>query len=77
MDTLYLYKPAFWAHVVSSIAMLVAVILLIINYKKLIKLDGLELVKIFSILAIAIASHSQGHINLEQQYGYDPMAMFR
>jgi len=77
MDTLYLYKPAFWTHVISSIAMLVAVTLLVINYKKLIKLDGLELVKIFSILAIAIASHSQGHINLEQQYGYDPIALFR
>jgi hypothetical protein len=77
MDNIYLYKPAYWAHVISSIAMLVAVVLLVINYKKLIKLDGLELVKIFSILAIAIASHSQGHINLEQQYGYDPIALFR
>jgi hypothetical protein len=77
MDKIYLYKAGFWAHVISSIAMLIAVILLVINYKKLVKLDGLELVKIFSILAIAIGSHSQGHINLEQEYGYDPIAIFR
>ena len=68
------YKPAFYAHILSSIAMIVAIILLVINYKKLLKLDGIELVKIFSVLAIAIASHSQGHINLEKEYGYDPIS---
>jgi hypothetical protein len=41
------------------------------------KLDGLELVKIFSVLAIAIAAHSQGHINLEKEYSYDPIKFFR
>ena len=39
------------------------------------RLDGLELVKIFSILAIAIASHGQGHTTLEKEYGYDPITM--
>lgn len=73
----YLYKPAFWAHIVSSLAMLTAIILLVINYKKVLKLDGIELVKIFSILAIAIASHSQGHMDLEDKYGYDPIKFFR
>lgn len=71
----YLYKAGFWAHILSSIAMLTAIILLVINYKKVLKLDGIELVKIFSVLAIAIAAHSQGHINLEKEYGYDPVKM--
>ena len=39
------------------------------------RLDGLELVKIFSILAIAIAAHGQGHTTLEKEYGYDPITM--
>lgn len=69
----YLYKPAFYAHILSSIAMLTAIVLLVVNYKKVMKLDGLELVKIFSVLAIAIAAHSQGHINMEKEYGYDPL----
>lgn len=73
----YLYKAGFWAHILSSLAMLTAIILLVINYKKLIKLDGLELVKIFSVLAIAIGSHSQGHIELEREYNYDPIKMLR
>ncbi len=72
----YLYKAGFWAHIISSIAMLTAIILLVINYKKLLKLDGIELVKIFAILAIAIGSHSQGHMELETKYGYDPIKIF-
>jgi hypothetical protein len=73
----YLYKAGFWAHIVSSLAMLAAILLLVVNYKKLIRLDGIELVKIFSILAIAIGSHSQGHIELEREYGYNPIKLFR
>ena len=69
----YLYKPAFYAHILSSLAMIAAVVLLVINYKKVLKLDGLELVKIFSVLAIAIAAHGQGHTTLEREYGYDPV----
>ena len=56
--------------------MLTAIILLVINYKKVLKLDGIELVKIFSVLAIAIAAHGQGHTSLETEYGYDPIKFF-
>ena len=72
----YLYKPAFYAHILSSLAMITAIILLVINYKKVLKLDGVELVKIFSVLAIAIAAHGQGHTSLETEYGYDPIKFF-
>ena len=68
----YLYKPLFYAHILSSIAMLTAIILLVINYKKLLKLDVLELVKILSLIAIAVAAHGQGHTTLEKEYGFNP-----
>jgi len=68
----YLYKPLFYAHILSSIAMVAAIVLLIINYNKLLKLDVLELVKILSILAIAVAAHGQGHTTLEKEYGFNP-----
>ncbi len=73
----YLYKAGFWAHILSSIVMVTAIILLVINYKKVLKLDGIELVKIFSVLAIAISAHGQGHTTLESEYGYDPVKIFR
>lgn len=68
----FLYKPHFYAHILSSLALFVAVILLVVNYKKLFKLDGLELVKIFSILAIATASHGDGYTTLEKEFGFKP-----
>jgi hypothetical protein len=71
----FLYKPHFYAHILSTVAMLTAIVLLIVNYTKVIKLDGIELVKIFSILAIAIAAHGQGHTTLEKEYGYSPMSL--
>jgi len=69
----YYYKPAFYAHIFSSIAMLIALVLLAINYKKIITMNTIEIIKILSLIAIAIASHGQGHINLEKEYGYDPV----
>ncbi len=69
----YLKQPHFYAHIISSIVMVAAIILLVVNYKKVIKLDGLELVKIFSVLAIAISAHGQGHTTLEKEYGYNPV----
>ena len=72
MET-YFYKLAFYAHLLASICMFTAILLLISNYKKVIRLDGIELVKIFSIMAIAISSHGTSHTTLEKEYGYDPL----
>ncbi len=69
----YLFKPAFYAHVISAICMVFAIALLVINYKKVLRLDSIELIKILSLFAIAIAAHSQNHILLEKEYGYDPV----
>ena len=73
----YLYKAHFYAHLLASLALAAAVLLLAINYKKFLRLDGLEMVKILSVLAIAIAAHGQGHTTLEKEHGYDPLALFR
>ena len=69
----YWYKPAFYAHIVSSIAMVIALVLFVVNFKKLMRMDTLELIKICSLVAIAVASHAQGHVTLEKEYGYDPL----
>ena len=67
----YLFKPAYYAHVISAIFMVIAILLLVINYKKVLRLDSIELIKILSLFAIAIAAYSQNHILLEKEYGYD------
>lgn len=72
MET-YWYKPAFYAHIVSGLCIALAIALLLINYKKVLRLDAIELIKIFALFAIAIAAHGQGHSTLEKDYGYDPI----
>ncbi len=73
----FLYKPAFYAHIISAVCILAAVLIFIINYKKVIRLEIVQLIQIFSLLAISIASHGESHILLEQHYGYDPIGYLR
>jgi len=70
----YLYKPHFYAHILSTFVLLISVILLAINYKKLFKQDGLEIVKILSVLAIAIAAYGNSNTILDKEYGYNPLS---
>ena len=69
----YWYKPAFYAHILSTIAMLFALVLFVMNYQKILRMNPIELIKIASLIAIAIASHGQSHMYLEKEYGYDPV----
>lgn len=38
-------------------------------------MNWIDLVKLLALIAIAVASHGQGHINLEKEYGYDPIRL--
>lgn len=67
-------KPAFYAHVLSALSMTIAIVIFIVNYKKVLKLDTVRLIQIFALLAISIASHGESHISLEKHYGYDPIS---
>jgi hypothetical protein len=72
---IWYYKPAFYAHMLSSVCMLIAVILFIKNYKSIMRLDVAHIIQILAVLAIAIGSHAQNHMSLERDYGYDPIAL--
>ena len=67
----FLYKPAFYAHLISGICIFTAVMIFIVNYKKVINLEKIQLIQIFSFLGLAMASYGEGHILLEKHYGYD------
>jgi hypothetical protein len=71
------YKPAFYAHILSSVCMLIAIVLFIKNYKSIMRLDVPHIIQILAVLAIAIGSHAQNHMSLERDYGYDPIQMLR
>lgn len=71
-----LYSPHFYAHLLSSFALVVVLYFLIKNYKKLLKLDEIELIKMFSVLTIALAAHGDSHTTLDQKFNYNPIRYF-
>ena len=60
------YPPHFYAHIISSLSLLIAIWILISHYDKL---KYADLIQIFGVLSIAIAAHGQGHTTLEKEYG--------
>ena len=69
----YLKHPAFYAHLLSSACILIAIIILIKHYKYFLSSNKVTIANIFAVLAIAIAAHAQSHIALEKAYGYNPL----
>jgi len=62
----YFNQLYFYAHIVASLCVVLSLILLIVNYKKLFRLDGIELVRIFSVLAIAVTAYGQSHLTFNK-----------
>ena len=71
----YLYKPHFYAHILSSIAIMIAMGMLILNYRKICKMKVIELINLFAVLTIATAAYGQSYTTLEKTYGYDPISV--
>lgn len=72
MNPLPLLKPAFYTHVLSALLMLIGLVLVATNYKR-IRSDPLHMIMVLLLASIAIAIHGHGHIMLEKMYGYDPL----
>ena len=72
----YLHKPHFYAHILSSIAMVISIMILIVYYKK-IKSNYVNLIQIFAVLSIAMAAHGQSYTTLEKEYGYNPLKKYK
>lgn len=68
-----LYKPAFYAHVISAFMMLAAIFLFVLDSKRLFRSDPIHLAMLLLLASVAIALHGHGHLMLEKEYGYDPL----
>ncbi len=72
MDLVY-YAPSFYAHILSGLFLLIALILIMRNYSStLIKLDAYKMLLLVLVLSIAGGVHSISHMGLEKVYGYNP-----
>jgi len=68
-----LLKPTFYALVITGTILLLIVILIIKNYKKLIKIEIASLILTIAIIGNLIANHGNLHHILERDYNYNPL----
>lgn len=73
MNTIY-SNPSFYAHVLNGIMLFIAMILLYINYSKIVQ--PYQLVCVTLLLSIAIGIHGLSHLGQEKEYGYNPLAAY-
>jgi hypothetical protein len=73
---LYLIWPAFVSLLINGTLLLILSLIVIFNFKSLIKTDIIQLLPIVAILSVSFGMHGILHIQLEQAYNFNPLYMF-
>ena len=68
--------PSFMSLAVTGLILMFVIILLILNYKQVAKINTIELASFLCVLSIEIGSHGLLHLGLEVVYGYNPLNWF-
>jgi hypothetical protein len=69
-------SPSFYAHVVNGVLLFAAIVVVIMNYKKLASLESYKFIKLILFLSIAAGVHGLSHLGLESVYNYNPLSIF-
>jgi hypothetical protein len=70
-------NPSLYAHMLNGLLLLVSVIVIYKNYKKIIKLDYYKLLILILLISLVVGVHGLSHLGLEYIYGLSPINMFR
>lgn len=73
MSMSYIFlTPSIYAHVLNGVLLLTAVILFLLNFSKISKLEPYKLIVLSLLFSIVIGVHGISHLGLEKGYGYNP-----
>ena len=73
---LYLIWPSFVSLFINGALLFILSLIVIFNFKSLIKTDMIQLLPIVAIMSVSFGMHGILHIQLEQAYNYNPLYMF-
>lgn len=73
MSNIMYNTPSFYAHVINGIFLLIAIILLIVYFKKIKTLNSYRLIKLFLFFSLGFGVHSLTHLGMEKGYGFNPL----
>jgi len=65
-----MYTPSIITHVVSSAFILFAVLVTVVSYDKILKLDIWSIIILLLLYALVIGVHAISHLGLEKEYKY-------
>jgi len=71
-----LFIPSVYAHIINGILLLIAVIILFKNYKKISYLEPYKIIMLLLIFSICIGVHGLSHLGLEKIYNFNPLFYF-
>ena len=68
----YLIAPSLNALFVTGLLLFISMLLIITNFKQVLKHRLYEKIGILCMLSIAISSHGLIHLGVEKEYGFNP-----
>ena len=75
MKRIYLFKPSFYVHVLSSLLLLTIFVVIVKHYNRIIILDTYKLLILLLLLSITTGIHSLSHLALEKEYDFNPLTL--
>lgn len=70
---MYYKTPSFYAHALNGLFILFAVILAIVHFKELKRLQSYYMIKLFIFFSLAFGVHSLTHLGMEKGYDFNPL----
>jgi hypothetical protein len=72
MNNIYL-APSFYAYIFNGLLLMVAVIVMYINYSSIVKLEPYKIIILALLFSIGFGIHSLSHLGLEKVYNFNPL----
>jgi len=71
-----LVNPSLYAHFLHTTLLVVAVLLVLFNFSKIINLEPFKIIVLLLFFSLVIGLHGISHLGLEALYGYNPIRIF-
>ena len=71
-----LVNPSLYAHFLHSILLVISILLVFCNFRKIINLEPFKIIVLLLFFSLVIGLHGISHLGLEALYGYNPLRMF-
>jgi hypothetical protein len=68
-----IFIPSIWAHIFNGLLLFISIIIALIYFSKLSKLNPYKKLGLILMFSIAMGIHGLSHLGLEIFYGYNPL----